>query len=379
MIRPLALLLLAAPFAAGGQPAPVVSVQAAPLPPLSIASFRSGPVRCGNAERAPVRFVAPLAAAVRVAEPEGPIRFRFRIDNEGRPLSIRQIGDPVSARLDVRDLAPALTAWRFTTGRQALDCEVAFTVRLDSVETADEALLYRYAALGAMQISGGRALVRPAFARLQPAGSTCQADPVPREPINLQPLTIPEVPGGISYSFFGYDVDAQGRPVHIRLLSSSGNRALDTRGDLVLGRARFPLEPRTGCLYYFFRNNTESAPAPPAPPASDFRPEQARCAEGVPRLVRERIRMQYPIEFTRRPADGWVIFTYDVAATGELRDVRIAASEPAARFGEEVLRAAAEVRLDDVAVARRGCVQRVRFIMAPAPGAPPRRPNRRDP
>jgi hypothetical protein len=350
------------------------------LPQFRLASFRSGPVRCGNAERVPVRFVAPLPIAAALAGPVAPLRFRFRIDQEGRPLGIAPTGDPTDPRLDVRDLAPALAAWRFAAGDAASDCETSFSVRLDSVETADEELLYRYAALNRMQIPGsnGGALVRPAFARLQLPGSTCTRDPVPREPIAPPFQSVPEIPGGISYSFLRYDVDASGRPVHIRLLSSSGNRALDVLGDNALGRARFPPLARSGCLHYFFRFSTERVPPPPVPRMGDFRPDSAKCDDDVPRRVGMLFRMEFPIEFVRRPAEGWAIFTYDVAASGELRNVRVAASEPAARFGEEVLRAAPTVRLADVPRAQRGCVSRVRFVL-PSVSAPRGSPSRPGP
>ena len=342
----------------------LLAAVSSPAPPGRIASFQSSPVRCEDGERVPVRHLAPLPVAVELAGPVAPIRFRFRIDADGRPLGIGQADAPADPRLDVRDLAPALAAWRFAP-REATACEVSFEVRLDSVETADDSLLYRYAALNRMQIpgSGGGALVRQAFARLQLPGSTCATDPVPRDPIVLPTRAIPEVPGGISYSFFSYDVDASGRPVHIRLLSSSGNRALDLQGDVALGRARFPAQARSGCLYYFYRYSGEKVPPPPVPPAADFQPSAARCEDDVRRRVAQLFRMQFPIEFIRRPAEGWAIFAFDVAASGALRNVRIVASEPAARFGEEVLRAASEVRLADVAGPRHGCVSRARFVL----------------
>jgi len=368
MIRALALFLLAA------QPSPPPAIVSPHPPELRIASFEPGPIRCAGGERVPDRYLSPLPVAVPLAGPVAPVRLRFRIDREGRPLGIGQAGVPPDPQLDVRDLAPALAAWRFGA-RAAAECEVSFAVRLDRVEDAPDALLYRYAALNRMQVPGspGGVLVRQAFVRLRPPGSTCSVDPVPLEPIRLRPRAIPEVPGGISYSFFSYDVDASGRPVHIRLLSSSGNRGLDAQGDLALGAGRFPPQPREGCLYYFFRFSIDKVPAPPIPPTGDFRPAAATCRDDIPSRVARLFRMQFPIEFTRRPAEGWAVFTYDVAESGELRNVRIGASEPAARFGEEVLRAAAEVRIADVEGAQRGCVSRVRFLL-PDPSRTPRRP-----
>jgi TonB family protein len=331
--------------------------------PMRIASFQAGAVRCGALEKIPIRAVAPLPVAAAIAEPGEPVRLAFRIDQEGRPLSIRQIG-PAYPALDLRDLAPALAAWRFEPGAGQSDCEIAFTVRLNSVESAEDALLYRYAALGRMQFpdSSGGALVGQAFVRLRPQGSNCVPDPAPREPISLPFQSIPELPGGMSYSFFSYDVDAQGTPVHIRLLNSSGNGMLDMSGDIAVGRARFPPRPRTGCLYYFYRHSTEAASAPAQPPV-DFHPAGSACADDISREVATRFRMRYPVEFMRRPAEGWVVFTHDVERSGALANIRILASEPAARFGEEVLRAAAEVRVDASPNAQRGCVQRVRFVL----------------
>ena len=341
-------------------PSPIVP---APQPStLRIASFRAGPVRCGASERVPVRAVTPLPVASALAGPGEPIRFGFRIDQDGRPLSIRRIGGPEDPALDIRDLAPALTAWRFEPGAAQADCEIAFAVQLDSVESADEALLFRYAALGRLQLpgSGDGALVARAFVRLRRPGSTCTPDPVPLAPMSLQFQSIPEIPGGISYSFFSFDVDAEGRPVHIRLLDSSGNGALDVAGDAAIGQARFPAQPRIGCLHYFFRNSTERVAAP-VESSSDLYPATPACDREIPWEIATLFRRRYPVEFLRRPAEGWVIFGYDVVPSGALDNIRILASEPAARFGEEVSRAAAEVRVKGGA--QRGCVQRVRFLL----------------
>jgi TonB family protein len=331
---------------------------------MRIASFHAGPVRCGGQERVPVRALSPLPTASAAADAGEPIRFGFRIDPDGRPLGIRRIGSPGSPALDERDLAPALTAWRFAPGTPQADCEIGFTVQLDSVESADEPLLQRYAALGRMQIPGssGAALVGRAFARLRPPGATCLVDPVPRAPIALSYRQIPELPGGISYSLFSYDVDAAGKPVHIRLLGSSGNRALDIAGDGALGAARFPAAPLTGCLYYFFRNDVEGVPAPPEPP-EQLHPRGSACDEEIARRAGAGFHIRYPIEFLRRPAEAWVVLGYDVEPSGELSNLRVIESEPAARFGEEVLRAAAEVRVTGVERPQRGCTQRVRFVV----------------
>ena len=329
---------------------------------LRIASFHATQVRCGATEMVPVRALVPLPVAAALAEPGDAIRFGFRIDQEGRPLSIRQIGGPASAALDTRDLAPALAAWRFEPGAAQEDCEIAFAVRLDSVDGPDESLVLRYAALGRLQIPGGSggALINQAFARLRRPGSTCTPDPVPREPLTLPFQSVPEIPGGNSYSFFSFDVDADGRPVHIRLLDSSGNRALDIEGDVAIGRARFPAQPRTGCLHYFYRNSVERVAAP-VEPRSDLYQQGTGCSDETHHKVGALIRLRYPVEFVRRPAEGWVVFSYDVAPSGALDNVRILASEPAARFGEEVSRAAAEVRMKGRA--QHGCIQRVRFAL----------------
>lgn len=352
-------MILAAWLAIGA--APPAGAQA---PMLRIASFQAGPVRCGALELVPTRAVAPLPVATAAAAPRDPIRFGLRIDREGRPLSIRRLGGPVDAALDIRDLAPALTAWRFEPGAGEEGCEIAFDVRLDSVEEADPALLYRYAALERMQFADGSgALLAQTFARLRLPGSTCTPDPVPSKPIEFDYQSIPEVLGGISYSFYGFDVDGDGRPVHVRLLSSSGNRSLDVAGDIAIGAARFPPQPRSGCLHYFYRNSTQIAPPPDGP--DDFRQGGPACAEKIWRQVATHFRMGYPPEFIRRPAEGWVTFTYDIGPAGTLDNVRILASEPAARFGEEVLRGAAEVRVSGIPSAQHGCAQRVRFQFPP--------------
>lgn len=332
---------------------------------MRLASFHSSGVRCGGVEQVPVRAPRPLPVATMLGDPGSPIRFTFRIDGEGRPLGIKGVGAAAPA-LDSNDLAPALAAWRFEAGQPQSGCEIAFNVRLDTVDNADDALLYRYAALGRLQTPGGvgGALVGAAFARLRPPGSTCATDPVPSEPISLPYQAIPEPIGEISYSFFSYDVDEAGQPVHIRLLNSSGNRQLDAAGDIAIGRARFAPRPLTGCLQYFYRFSTIAAPAPSLP-AADLHPRGAACAPEIGGRLAAQLSISYPAGFERRPTDGWVAFRFDVAPSGELHDIVILASEPADRFGEEVARAAASANLGAMPRAQLGCVQRVRFRMAP--------------
>ncbi len=350
-----------------GAPAPPPIVRMAPVdrPALRLASFHPGEVRCGGVVRRAIRSQIPLPTAVALGEDMSPpaIGLRFRIDTHGRPLSIRPDGARVHPRLDVRDLQPALAAWRFEPGAAAAECAVDFAVRLDSVASADLGLLYRYAALNRMQMPGpGGALVRAAFERLTPAGSNCVRPP-PRELERRDPdyQSIPEVPGGISYSFYGFDIDAAGRPAHIRLLSSSGNRELDLRGDFAVGSARYAPAARHGCTYYYFRYSTEVVKPPPAPAPRDFRPADSDCPDRAHLPPEQTARLQFPMEFSRRAAEGWAILVYDIAANGEVRAPRIAASEPAAAFGEQVLNALEGANVGKPPRAFRGCVARIRF------------------
>jgi outer membrane biosynthesis protein TonB len=171
--------------------------------------------------------------------------------------------------------------------------------------------------------------------------------------------SIPQAPGTASFTMLSYDIAEDGTTRNVRVFASSGNERLDRDGVDAIARTRYGREPRTGCLYYFYRRQDRPVPAPPMPDKDLFRPAGATCGrkEGpwasTPGLV-------FPPAFVRRPFEGWAIVRYDRDASGATRNVRVAAAEPAETFGREAERIVERARMP-AGPAATGCVTRVVF------------------
>lgn len=376
------IMLLAAPFVASAalaQPtASSVEPELRPIPGTApdgpaIVRFRPGPTACAGAVQRPTLAEEPYPSgrpfwnASREAA-EGTVILRFRIDSTGRPLGIaadRPRGGPM---VDSSDVAPAFAAWRFPPGGERHGCEIRFRIEAVPVADADEETLYRFLALhpasGQPRLNSVGAA---AFARVRPAGGDCFTD---RPNLRLQAYPpferIAQPHGTVSYSFLTHDIGADGRTRDIRLVSSSGNAALDRESIAAVRRTRFQPSARTGCLHHFYRRQNEPMPAPALPDRDAYRPADATCSRGerpwasIPALV-------FPPAFNRRGVQGWAVVRYDVAASGATRNVTVVASEPAEAFGEQALRIVRAAREPAQDTAVTGCIARVIFRL-PAPG-----------
>jgi len=355
-----------------GTSSPPIVTTSGPLPgSLRIVTFDPGTARCGGEEQRPVLAELPFPAGTMIYREEAapaPIRIRFSIDQEGRPLGITPT-QPVP--LVGRDVAPALAAWRFEPGAARQDCEISFTLRSQAVEDADPALLHRYLALVHPRQPGFNAAVgRAAFERTRLPGSTC-FDPTPAVRQRVYPAfeTIPQPLGTSSYTFLGFDIDARGRPTNARVLSSSGNEALDRQSLDAVSRSRFAPDARQGCSYFYYRTSSDAMEAPPPPAPEAFGGSGPGCpSEGakwaeMPPLV-------FPTNFQRRNIEGWAVIGYDLAPWGAVGNVRVLKAEPAAEFGDHAKGIVQRARRPASDAGATGCVTRVVYKLPQRPNAP---------
>jgi len=370
------------------RPAPPVPAPPVPAPPVlnalhnaappepAIVRFRAGEARCdGSGAERPVLTEEPFNGAS-FAPPAAPagaapdeVRLSFRIAADGRPLGIkaeRRLQLPI----DTRDVAAAFAAWRFAPGPERSGCTAAFRVEAVPVSRADPPALHRFLALQALAGSPIPAAARAAFRRAMPAGSTC-FDPRPNVRLQAFPAfeEIPQPPGTASYSFVGYEIAADGSTRGARIASSSGNRMLDRQSLAAIGRTRYQPGIRKGCNYPFYRRQAEPLRPPPPPEEAAFRPEGATCPAERPQWA-HMPELVFPEEFRRRAIEGWAVVRYDVAPWGATGNVTVAASEPAAAFGEQAVRIVSSARKPPGGQGFTGCVVRVIFVLPERDGEP---------
>jgi TonB family protein len=344
----------------------------APAEPV-IVRFRPGPPTCARAAEVPVVREEPFPTAryglrPSDAQADGTMTLRFRIAADGRPLGIVEERAANMLPVNATDVAPAFSAWRFRPGSERGNCEIRFTVEARSVsETAPETL-YRFLALH--PISGQpleRAAGTAAIRRIRPDGSNCSE---PRPNIRLQAYPsfelIPQARGTLSYSFLTYDIDADGEPENVHLVGSAGNAELDRQSLAAIARSRYQPGRRSGCVHYFYRSETAPTPAPAAPAEQAARLESATCPKDLPEWA-FMPSLIFPPAFNRRGVEGWAMIRYDLAATGETRNIEIVSAEPAASFGEYALRIVRTARRQSADRDYVGCTERVIFQIPRTP------------
>lgn len=290
-----------------------------------------------------------------------PERFGFTIDAAGRPISIVRASTNYAPFAD--DIGPSLAASRFAQGSVREGCTLTYIARATAVADAPVEDLYSYSV---NPIAGP--LPRDGWERISPPGTACLSEPRPAPLVRVFPdfNALPNTPGVRDWSMIGYDIDAGGKPVRVRTLSSTRNVALDRASIIAIQRSRFSGGPRTGCHYPYWRAPAV-LPAPDAPRVSAMIPADSRC-ESVGAWTKGPI-LSYPDSYRRRSIEGWAIIAFDTAPWGATGNVRILASQPAAEFGE---RAASMIRAATKPASPQGasgCVQLVRFAMG-TPGAP---------
>jgi TonB family protein len=368
----LSLLALAAPVSPAAQALPdslPQIVQAGGDESAAIISFRAGRARCRGGEEAlllnepPLPVVAPWGAGTRLS----PVTLSFRIDSGGRPLSISE--EPrlagTSAYFNRGDMIAAFAASRFRDGAERSGCTITYEAKAEPVETAELGALYRFVAL---QPPPQFSVRHKIFERTTPAGSTCFNDPRLNVRLRAYPAfeEIPQAPGSLSYSFVGFDLDRGGRPRDARLLGSSGNQELDRQSLDAVRRSRFSPIAKRGCIYSYWRRQTDPLRAPEMPPADAYPADPARCPkEGSPWAYMPPL--TFPSEFERRGIEGWAVVRFDVAPWGAVGNVSALAAEPAAPFGQQAVQILSGARKPPSGQGYSGCVARVLFKIGAAP------------
>ncbi|HUD95771.1 TonB family protein [Sphingobium sp.] len=331
-----------------------------PAPPIAdgkrqLIRWMPGEVRCGGEKIMAVRMQQPFDS-MGFARPAVAQAYRFRIDEEGRPLSIvNDRGARFSALTD--DVEAALTASRFTAGAARTECRVEYRSQATPLEEAPAVDLMAYSL---SPISGP--MPAAAWKRLVSDGSTCLAAPRPAPLNRAFPdfNALPATPGTRDWTMVGYDLDAKGRPVRPHVVAGTDNAALDKASVKAVRASRFTGGARTGCLYPYWR--TPATMAAPAIPETDMgRPKEAKC--DVDRDWAVQPRLAYPAAYRRRAIEGWAVIAYDVAPWGETGNVRVLASEPSAAFGEQAVQMIRAARKASSASGASGCIEKVRFVI----------------
>lgn len=312
-------------------------------------------------------------AVVRVPEPQrflgwngvSPRRtltLDFRIDEDGRPLSIarRTVGGFVYVP-DAEDVVPAFAASRFAPGAARMRCTATFTADLTPIAAAPIEDVMAYSVFPA---------TRPTAAiwdRLKTPGADC-TDPAPDVLLRAFPAfrTMPDQPGYRTWSMTAYDLDRSGRPRNVRTIGGSGTPALDRASREAVARSRFERGARTGCFYPYYKN-AAILPAPAAPTEDEMRPVGATCPHD--HGWNQAPAFRYPTPYWRRSIEGWAVVAYDVAPWGQTGNIRVLKAEPSAEFGDAAMAMIRGATLKTAGTGYVGCVDRVLYVMR-KPGIP---------
>ncbi|MCP3733398.1 energy transducer TonB [Sphingomonas sp. RP10(2022)] len=350
-------------------PGPHASAVPASPPQQQLGRWLMSPVLCAGAAGSDVT-AQPLVRAPDPQRflgwsgttPRRTLTVDFRIDRDGRPLSIARRGTGEYVYVpDAEDVLPALAASRFAPGIARDRCTATFTADLTPIAAApiDDVMAY--------SVFPSRAPVRAIWDRLRPPGSTC-TDPAPDVLLRAFPAfkAMPDQPGYRTWSMTGYDLDAAGKPRNVRTVAGSGAASLDLGARDAVARSRFERGARVGCLYPYFKGPA-ILPAPVPPEEDAVRPARATCPQHhgwnrAPVLV-------YPTTYQRRSIEGWAMIAYDVAPWGQTGNVRVLQAEPSAEFGDAAMAMIRNATLPSSDTGYTGCVDRVRYVIR-KPGTP---------
>lgn len=319
-------------------------------------------MRRGSGAAAPVRSAMPVSVFGSLDATLPPITLTFRIDAQGRPLGIAQerIADYQPGRIHYpsSDVVPAFAVSRFAPAAQ-INCRITFTPRAFATDEAPLPLVRRYIVAPHQRQANELAL----FRRLHPADSDCIGIGDPNLRLRAFPAfgTIPIEPGGWAYAMTSFDIDAEGKPIRVRIDGSDGNAALDRASIDAVKRSRYAREARKGCTYPYYRRSDATVAAPTSPDKASFAPAGARCEGETPWKTMPKLR--FPPGFVERRTEGWAVIGYDIAPWGQTGNVRVLAAEPAAAFGETARDIVSSALQAPSATGRSGCVDIVRFVM----------------
>ncbi len=342
---------------AAWQPQAAPPVTSAPPAGQQFLQWRGQDARCGGVAIAARKLHQPHPILVSAtAPPSSILTLRFRIDGNGRPLSIggEGLGNPYMSA----DVVPSLAASTFAVAGPQQDCTIRYFPVRTPLEVVDRQALLAYS-----MIPGTTPLPRDAWQRMQPGASDCGDRPTPRVRLRAYPdfLSFPGTRGTRDWTIVRYDLNARGRPINVDVSDHSGNAALNAASVRAVRSSRFTPGARANCSYRYWREAETVAP-PPSPAVATLRPADATCPPGLEWT--NRLSLSFPPAFLHRRVEGWAIIAYDVASWGDVGNLRVLASEPADGFGTQAM---SIIRRGKKAPSERGytgCVEKVRFAVS---------------
>jgi TonB family protein len=319
-----------------------------------ILSWVPGEVRCdGVAVNG-----APLRPAVEIAilNPQRgkAVSYRFAIDADGRTRSIER--DAAEFSSFGQDIGPALAASRFAAGAARENCAISYTPKLEPLASAPIADLVAYSIFPT-----GQKLPQEGWDSFRTLGN-CRDEPRPTALLRGHPefRKLKASPGARDWSLVGYDTDASGKPINVRIAHGTGNDELDAAAIEAIRVSRFTGGARTGCLYPYWRSAAKLA-APERPAEEHMRPAKAVCPAKVEWTVRPATR--YPVAYRKRAIEGWAIVAFDTAPWGEVGNVKVLDAQPSADFGQQAMAIVRSGRVAPSPQGASGCVETVKFMM----------------
>jgi len=313
--------------------------------------------RCGGDAISAQLLHAPQPLVVNSsAQPQLPFTLRFRIDGDGRPLSIRSDESP-NLYLS-SDVVPSLAASTFAVDAPQTDCAIRYLPVRTPLENVDRRALASY-----MMMPGTPPLPEEVWQRTQPMMSDCAGRPSPRVRLRAYPdfLSFPGTRGKRDWAMMQFDLDARGRPTNVAVSDHSGNAALNAASVRAVRNSRFTPCARTGCVYHYWRE-AETVEPPPSPDVASLRPAGATCPARLEWT--NRLSLNFPQAFLQRRVEGWAIIASDVAPWGDVGNVRVLASEPAEAFGTQARSILRNGTKPAGGIGYTGCVEKVRFALA---------------
>ncbi len=280
--------------------------------------------------------------------------YRFVIDAAGRPRSIERSEAEFSPF--GQDIGPSLAASRFAPGMKRENCAISYTPKLEPVANAPIVDLITYSIFPT-----GQKLPQTGWDRIGAIGN-CRDKPRPTPLLSGHPefLKLKASPGARGWSLVGYDIDASGRPINVRIAHGTGNDELDAAAIEAIRVSRFTGAARTGCLYPYWRSAGKLA-APEKPAEEQMRPPNAVCPAKVEWAVRPTTR--YPPAYRKRAIEGWAIVSFDTAPWGEVGNVKVLDAQPSADFGQQAANIVRSGRVAASPQGASGCVETVKFAM----------------
>lgn len=344
--------------------AAAVQSAAPPAPPVyrpHLVDYEAGEVRCGGRVVPVLVRVAPFTQVALVgANPPRSVEMRFTLDADGRPLGISPNEFTISSGYSFvpnADLSPAFSLWRFASGRAGVACSMTFTPRTRPIADASDADILRVSALRGASGAAQRAV----FDRIRRIDCGGARRPQPLLRAYPDRSRLPRDAGSPAYAVVGFDIDVDGIPAQVAIVTSSGNAAFDRAAIDAAERGRYPGgQPRQRCTIPMLLGPTPAA-APPSPDTASFRPEGRNCPDRIDWV--QPFTQSYPDAFRRRSIEGWAVIGFNIAPGGTPGEVRIVASEPAEAFGRQARSIIQSARARPSAGGARGCVTKINFRM----------------